>query len=155
MYFRFFISLRFCSFHTLRKRIPSQKQLASLGSSLWSCCPALSGKILLCFQCHSNLGMQSLLSTSYLGHSFLGLKFFMHLFMKSHFLTPMGSYTFMLTMPTSITSGFPKSWTKGSWDIPPKEPDVASTGKRNNYHSKEECQFNQFLFRHCSEKNQS
>lgn len=96
--------------------------------------------------------MQSLLSTSYLGHSFSALKFFMHLFMKSHFLTPMGSYTFMLTMPTSITSGFPKSWTKGSWDIPPKEPDVASTGKRNNYHSKEECQFNQFLFRHCSEK---
>lgn len=112
----------------------------------------LWGKILLCFQCHNNLGMQSLLPTNYLGHSFLPLEFFTDLLMESLFLTPVSSYSFMLTMPISITSGFPKSWTKGSGDIPQKEPDVASTRKRNNYHSKEECQFNQFLFSHCPEK---
>lgn len=148
-YLIFFISLRSCLFHTFRKRIPSQNQLASLGSSLYSCCLPSDKKYCCSF---NNLRMQSLLSIHYLGHSFLALEFFMHLHMESLFLTPVSSYTFMLSKPKSITSGFPKSWTKGSWDIPQKEPDVACTRKRNNYHSKEECQFNQFLFRHCSEK---
>jgi len=61
----------------------------------------------------------------------------------------------MLAMSMLITSVFPKSCSNGSQDIPSKTPDAASMGKIHNYLNTEAPQFNQFLFRPCSEKKQS